>query len=126
MCLIVHRLSHLCRILFGEVEAASYDWLNGAATRPNAPQPAVLGSSGTHTGSEENVLALYPEQGNLHALEARKPAAILDVLIPGYVEGMRVALSALRGLANADTAALQCSAAHMKGKQLHCSLCSQP
>lgn len=82
------RSTTLCRVLFGELDAVSYDWLGEPATRRSGPQPAAVTHHGRHTAGD--VLALYPDRDNVHLLRAHTAVAMLDVLIPGYVDGALV------------------------------------
>lgn len=64
----------------------SYDWLE--AGPPQGPKYIAHAEC---IRSEElcggSLASLYPEEGNVHSFQAATPAAVLDVLIPGYTGG---------------------------------------
>lgn len=63
----------------------SYDWTGARPHGTGAPAEAVQHATGVLRPGTVDVL--YPESGNVHAFAAQSPAALLDVLIPGYVGG---------------------------------------
>ena len=75
-----------CRYLFGDVDATVYDWQGEPAKHSKDLQDAELCSQGTaEVGS---VAALYPDACNVHSFKAHTASAMLDVLIPGYTDGV--------------------------------------
>ena len=72
------------RTLFGTIDAQSYDWLAGPPP-PGGAASARLAA--THRMEAGSVSALYADAGNVHSFAARSPAAVFDVLVPGYCYG---------------------------------------
>lgn len=76
-----------CRVLFGELQALSYDWVGGRPRGQGASAEAVRLAKGP--ASAGDVLSLFPDSGgNVHSFKASKPSAMIDVLVPGYVGGV--------------------------------------
>lgn len=72
----------VCRLLFGKIRMQSYDWVDGPPERPGGLGKAEYIRSVELNGGD--IASLYPQGGNMHAFQAVTPAAVLDVLVPGY------------------------------------------
>jgi cysteamine dioxygenase len=68
----------LSRLLYGQLAVRSFDWDDAGG-----PGAARLAGEVLLSGPAP-CRVLRPAQGNLHALHARTPAAVLDVLGPPY------------------------------------------
>jgi hypothetical protein len=78
-------VAECCRSLFGKIEAISYDWLQDSSERlEGAAEAERVRSEYLVAGS---VTTLFPKKGNVHAFRALTPAAVFDVLVPGYTAG---------------------------------------
>lgn len=105
-----------CRLLFGSIRMQSYDWLEGGPSKePNDVAPAECIRSEELSGG--SLASLYPDEGNVHAFQASTPAAVLDVLIPGYTGGALALL--LRTVDNVWRGMARCYASSGAGGAYH-------
>jgi hypothetical protein len=99
----------------------SYDWLEGGS-----PDDAEDVAGAECVRSVDliggSVASLYPDKGNLHSFQAVTPAAVLDVLVPGYTGGVMVPF-----LMHAIRCTLDCPPCHIayftKGIQVFITKC---
>jgi PCO_ADO len=75
-----------CRLLFGKIQMQSYDWTEGGP--PQEPDDVAEAERIRCVDlTDGSIASLYPDTGNVHAFQAVTPAAVLDVLVPGYTGG---------------------------------------
>eukprot|EP00892_Ulva_mutabilis_P000395 jgi/Ulvmu1/10356/UM061_0039.1 len=78
------RMSVYSRALFGTIDVRSFDWVEAPAPRGGAAQARLAAVCRLQPSM---VSALHPDAGNVHSFQAHTPAAIFDILVPGYCGG---------------------------------------